>query len=74
MVKLNTLKEMLEDKHWWIRKSFLKVEVNGKEVVIPNVAFKMSETPPRVLKLVKGVIRGDEVGDSGGAGGEVSKE
>ncbi len=74
IVKLITLKEVLEEKHWWIRKSFLKVRVDSREVVIPNVAFKMSETPPRVLKLVKGVVRGDEVGDSGGAGREVSEE
>lgn len=73
IIKLNTLKEVLEDKHWWIRKSFIKVRIDGKEVVVPNVSFKMSETPPRVLKFVKGVV-GGEYDDSGGAGREVSKE
>ncbi|MCX8152512.1 MAG: CoA transferase [Archaeoglobaceae archaeon] len=56
IVKINTLQEVLKDEHWWIRKSFIKVKIDGKNVLIPNVAFKMSETPPRVLKVLKGQL------------------
>ncbi|MET1124551.1 MAG: CoA transferase [Archaeoglobaceae archaeon] len=56
IVKLNTLREMLEDKHWWIRRALVKVKVGDREVVVPGVPFKMSETPPRILKFVKGEI------------------
>ncbi len=58
IVKINTLKEVLQDEHWKIRRSFLKVKLNGKEVLIPNSPIKASETPPRIKKLL-----GKEVSD-----------
>lgn len=41
IVKLSTLKELLEEKHWWMRKSLSKVNVNGKEIVVPSTPFKV---------------------------------
>ncbi|MFN3384612.1 MAG: CoA transferase [Archaeoglobaceae archaeon] len=52
IVKINTLKEVLQDEHWKVRRSFLKVKLNGKEAVIPNSPIKASETPPRVKKML----------------------
>ncbi|MEM2120471.1 MAG: CoA transferase [Archaeoglobaceae archaeon] len=52
IVKINTLREVLQDEHWRVRKSFLNVKVNGKEVVVPNSPIRASETPPRVKKLL----------------------
>ncbi|MEM4472277.1 MAG: CoA transferase [Archaeoglobaceae archaeon] len=52
IVKINTLREVLQDEHWKIRKSFLKVKVDEKEVIVPNSPIKASETPSRVKKLL----------------------
>jgi len=52
IVKLNTLQELLNDPHWKIRNSFIKFNPDGKEVLIPNTAVRMSETPPRILKIL----------------------
>lgn len=52
IVKMNTLREVLKDEHWRIRKSFLKVKLNEKEILIPNSPIKASETPPRIKKLL----------------------
>lgn len=41
IVKLNSLREVLENEHWKIRESILMFEVNGKKVAIPNTAFKI---------------------------------
>lgn len=41
IVKLNSLREVLENKHWKVRESILMFEVNGKKVAIPNTAFKI---------------------------------
>jgi len=48
IVKINTLREVLQDEHWRIRKSFLRIKIDGKEVIIPNSPIKSSETPPKV--------------------------
>jgi crotonobetainyl-CoA:carnitine CoA-transferase CaiB-like acyl-CoA transferase len=48
IVKSYTLREALSEKHWYIRRSILKVEVNDKEVLVPNSPFRMSETPGRM--------------------------
>ncbi|WP_290623421.1 MULTISPECIES: CaiB/BaiF CoA-transferase family protein [unclassified Archaeoglobus] len=41
IVKLTPLKEVIESEHWRVRKSLLTFEVDGKNVVIPNTAFKV---------------------------------
>jgi len=48
IVKSYTLREALSEKHWYIRRSILKVKVNDKEVLVPNSPFRMSETPGRM--------------------------
>jgi len=52
IVKMNTLREVLQDEHWKIRKSFLNVKLDGKEIIVPNSPIKASETPARVKKLI----------------------
>ena len=47
-MKSYTLREALSEKHWYIRRSILKVEVNDKEVLVPNSLFRMSETLGRM--------------------------
>lgn len=58
IVKINTLKEVLQDEHWRVRKSFLRFKLNEKEIIIPNSPIKASETPPKVKKLL-----GKEISD-----------
>jgi crotonobetainyl-CoA:carnitine CoA-transferase CaiB-like acyl-CoA transferase len=48
IVKSYTLREALSEKHWYIRRSILKVKVNDKEMLVPNSPFRMSETPGRM--------------------------
>ena len=48
IVKSYTLREALSEKHWYIRRSILKVKVDDKEVLVPNSPFRMSETPGRM--------------------------
>jgi crotonobetainyl-CoA:carnitine CoA-transferase CaiB-like acyl-CoA transferase len=48
IVKAYTLKEVLSERHWYIRQSILKAKVNNKELLIPNSPFRMSETPGRI--------------------------
>lgn len=57
IVKLNTLKDVLEEEHWKIRKAFLAVEFDGKEVLIPNTPIKMSETPARIIKILNRKVK-----------------
>ncbi|MCS7143997.1 MAG: CoA transferase [Archaeoglobaceae archaeon] len=52
IVKLNTLQELLKDPHWKVRNSLISFSPDGKEILIPNTAIKMSETPPRILRVV----------------------
>jgi len=48
IVKSYTLKEALGEKHWYVRRSILRVRVDDKEVLVPNSPFRMSETPGRM--------------------------
>lgn len=48
IVRSYPLKETLSEKHWYVRNSLLKVDVDGKEVLIPNSPFRMSETPGKI--------------------------
>ncbi|MEM2315394.1 MAG: CoA transferase, partial [Candidatus Nezhaarchaeales archaeon] len=48
IVRSYTLKETLSEKHWYIRSSLLKANINGKEMLVPNSPFRMSETPGRM--------------------------
>ena len=48
IVKSYTLKETLSEEHWYIRRSILRVKVDGKGILVPNSPFRMSETPGRV--------------------------
>ncbi|MDH5815206.1 MAG: CoA transferase [Candidatus Nezhaarchaeota archaeon] len=48
IVRSYTLKETLSEKHWYIRSSLLKANINGKEILVPNSPFRMSETPGRM--------------------------
>ena len=57
IVKMNTLKEVLQSEHWKIRKSFLQVKFNGKEIIVPNSPIKASETPPKIKKLLGKLIK-----------------
>ncbi len=57
IVKLNTLKEVLEEEHWRTRKAFLTVRVNEKEILIPNAPIKMSETPARIIKILNREVK-----------------
>lgn len=41
IVKLSSLKELLEDEHWKVRKTLLTLELEGKKIVVPNTAFKI---------------------------------
>ncbi|MEM3139070.1 MAG: CoA transferase, partial [Archaeoglobaceae archaeon] len=52
IVKLNRLQEVLKDQHWKIRNTFISFSPNGKEILVPNTAIKMSETPPRIVKIL----------------------
>lgn len=52
IVKLNRLQEVLKDQHWKIRNTFVSFSPDGKEILIPNTAIKMSETPPRIFKIL----------------------
>jgi len=48
IVKSYTLKEALSERHWYIRRSILRVKVDDKEMLVPNSPFRMSETPGRM--------------------------
>jgi len=48
IVKSYTLREAIGEKHWYVRQSILKVKVDGKEMLVPNSPFRMSETPGRM--------------------------
>lgn len=48
IVRSYTIKEALGERHWYFRNSLLRLDVNGKEVLIPNSPFRMSETPGRM--------------------------
>ncbi|MEM1545768.1 MAG: CaiB/BaiF CoA-transferase family protein [Candidatus Methanomethylicia archaeon] len=48
IVKAYTLKEVINEKHWYIRNSLLKTSIDNKDIIIPNSPFKMSETPGRI--------------------------
>jgi len=48
IVKAYTLREVVNEKHWYVRQSLLKIKVNEKEILVPNSPFKMSETPGRI--------------------------
>jgi CoA:oxalate CoA-transferase len=52
VVETRSPKEILEEEHWKIRKSFLEVDpaTNGK-MKIPASVPKMSESPPRIKKV-----------------------
>ncbi|MEM1672024.1 MAG: CoA transferase [Archaeoglobaceae archaeon] len=52
IVKLNRLQEVLKDQHWKIRNTFISFSPNGKEILVPNTAIRMSETPPRIVKIL----------------------
>ncbi|MDK2795116.1 MAG: hypothetical protein PWQ58_315 [Archaeoglobaceae archaeon] len=52
IVKLNKLQELLNDPHWRLRNSLIKFNPDGKGILIPNTAVKMSETPPRIFKIL----------------------
>jgi len=45
IVKAYTLKEVLKEEHWHVRRSILRVRINGKELLVPNSPFRMSKTP-----------------------------
>ncbi|MGP3667733.1 MAG: CaiB/BaiF CoA transferase family protein [Candidatus Bathyarchaeota archaeon] len=48
IVKAYTLKEVVNEKHWYIRNSLQKVKIDNNEVIIPNSPFRMSETPGKI--------------------------
>jgi len=51
-VETQSPREVLQEEHWQIRKSFFEVDVaeNGK-VKIPSSVPKMSDSPPRIKSL-----------------------
>ncbi|MCS7139580.1 MAG: CoA transferase [Candidatus Nezhaarchaeota archaeon] len=58
VVRSYTLKEAIGEKHWYIRGSLFKVSVNGKELMIPNSPFRMSETPGKVpVERLKDILQ-----------------
>lgn len=57
ILRAYTVKEAISERHWYIRGSFLKVGINGKEVIIPNSPFRMTETPGRVpIEKLKDIL------------------
>lgn len=57
IVRSYTLKETLKEKHWYLRNSLLKVDIDGKEILVPNSPFRMSETPGKMpVEKLKGPL------------------
>jgi len=48
VIKGPTFKEVLEENHWKQRGTFMKVNINGKEVIVPAPFSRCTETPPRL--------------------------